>query len=110
MGEKTGDAEVKANLQPSFYVREIDSRCPKGYCLLAKKDKENTYWVPRDETFNKDKNKAKPHNFSSSANQPQTQDLKKNKRGCRGGHLATAVNAIKVAKKDEDKAKDLNHL
>ncbi len=36
--EKAGDVEAKANLQPPFNIREIDSRCPKSYCLLAKKD------------------------------------------------------------------------
>ncbi len=44
--EKTGNIEAKANLQPPFYVRDIDVRCPKGHHLLAKKDKEDTYWEP----------------------------------------------------------------
>ncbi len=70
--EKVGDVKVKANLQPPFYVREIDSRCPKDHRPLAKKDKENIYREPRDEASNKDKNKAKFHNSSASANQPQT--------------------------------------
>ncbi len=71
MVEKTGDVEAKANLESLFYVREIDSRCPKDYRSSAKKDKEDTYGEPRKEAFNKDKDKAKSHN-SSSANQPQT--------------------------------------
>ncbi len=54
--EKAGDAEAKANLQPPFYVREIDSRCPNGHRPSAKK--ENTYWEPRDKA-SKDKDKAK---------------------------------------------------
>ena len=41
--EKAGDAKAKANLQPPFYVREINSRCPKSHHPLAKKDKEDTY-------------------------------------------------------------------
>ncbi len=76
---------------------------------MAKKDKENTYCKPRNKASNKDKDKIKSHN-SSSANQPQTQALKKDKRGCRGGHLATGVNTTEVAKKDKDKAKDLSHI
>ncbi len=107
--EKVGNVEAKTNLQSPFYVREIDSRCPKGHRLSAKKNKEDTYEEPRDEAFNKNKDKAKSHN-SSSTNQPQTQAPKKDKRGCRGGHLATGVNAIEVAKKDKDKAKDLSHV
>ncbi len=74
MVEKAGNVEIKANLQPPFYIREIDSKCPKAHRLLAKKDKEDTYWEPRNEASNKDKDKAKSHN-SSSANQPQTQVL-----------------------------------
>ncbi len=40
--EKAGDAKAKANLQPPFYIRKIDSRCPKGHHPSAKKDKEDT--------------------------------------------------------------------
>ncbi len=107
--EKAGDVKTKANLQPPFYIREIDSRCLKSYCLLAKKDKKDTYWEPHDKASNKDKDKAKSHNSSSSANQPQTQAPKKDKR-CRGGHPATKVNVTEVAKKDKNKAKDLSHV
>ncbi len=110
MIEKVGNVEAKANLQSSFYVREIDSRCPKDHRPSAKK--ENIYWEPRNEAF-KDKNKTKSQ-ISSSANQPQTQAPKKDKRDrCRGyrDHLATGVNATKVAKKDKDKApKNLSHV
>ncbi len=67
MLEKASDVEAKTNLQSPFYIREIDFRCPKSFRLLAKKDKENTYWEPRDEA-SKDKNKAKSHNSSASAN------------------------------------------
>ncbi len=42
--EKASDIEIKANLQPPFYVREIDSRCPKDHRLSAKKDMENLYY------------------------------------------------------------------
>ncbi len=72
-----------------------------------KKDKEDTYWEPRNETF-KDKDKTKFHN-SSLTNQPQTQAPKKDKH-CQRGHLAIGINAIKVAKKDNNKAKDLSHV
>ncbi len=41
--EKVVNAEAKANLQPPFGTREIDSRCPKGYRLLVKKDKDDAY-------------------------------------------------------------------
>ncbi len=41
--EKARDVEAKSNLQPLFYVREINAKCPKGYHPLVKKDKEDTY-------------------------------------------------------------------
>ncbi len=69
MVEKVGDVEVKVNLQQPFYVREIDSKCSKSYCPLAKKDKEDIYREPQNET-SKDKDKTNSHNFSTSANQP----------------------------------------
>ncbi len=56
--EKAGDVEAKANLQPLFYVRDIDVRCPKGHRLSAKKDKDHIYREPQNEA-SKDKNKAK---------------------------------------------------
>ncbi len=106
--EKADNAEAKANLQPLFYVRDIDARCPKGHCPLAKKDKEDTYREPQNEA-SKDKDKAKSHNSSTSANQPQTQAPKKDKHGRRGGHPATGVNATEVAKKDKA-PKDLSYI
>ncbi len=80
----------------------------KGHRPSVKKDKQDTYWEHRDKV-SKNKKKAKSQNFSST-NQPQTQALKKNKLGRRGGHPATGINATKVAKKDKDKAKDLSHV
>ncbi len=108
MVEKTGDIEAKNNLQPSFYVRKINAKCPKGHHPLFKKDKKDTYREHRDEA-SKNKEKTKFHN-SSFANQLQTQAPKKDKCGCRGGYLAIRVNVTKVAKKDKDKAKDLSHV
>ncbi len=103
--EKSGNVETKANLQPPFYVRDINIRCPKGHRLSAKKDKEHTYWEPRNEV-SKDKAKS---NSSASANQPQTQAPKKDKCGRRGGHPATGVNATEIAKKDKA-LKDLSYI
>ena len=105
--EKAGDVEAKANLQPPFYVREIDSKCPKSYCSLDKKDKEDANREHRDKA-SKDKDKAKSH-IPFSANQPQAQASKK-RQGRREGPSATGVNATKVAKKSKDKAKDLRHV
>ncbi len=107
--EKTVDVEVKTNLQPPSETREINSKCPKGYRLSVKKDKDNAYQKHCDEASNKNKDKAKSHN-SSSTNQPQTQVAKKDKLGRWGDYLATKINAIKVAKKDKDKTKDLSHV
>ena len=70
--EKTVDVEAKAGLQPLFGTKKIDSRCPKGYRLLIKKDKDNTYWEYCNEASNRDKKKVKSYNSSFSANQPQT--------------------------------------
>ncbi len=111
MVERGGDVKAKANLQLPFYIREIDFRCPKSYCPLAKKDKEDTYQEPRNEA-SKDKDKAKSHNSFTSANQPQTYAPKKDKHGHwgdHGGHLATGINVTKVAKKDKA-PKDLSHI
>ncbi len=106
--EKTSDAEVKANLQTSFYVRDINARCPKGHRPSATKDKEDTYWEPQNKA-SKDKDKAKSHSSSASANQPQTQAPKRDKRGRQGGHPTTRVNATEGAKKDKA-SKDLSHI
>ncbi len=109
--EKAGDVEAKANLQPPFYIRDIDVRCPKGHRPSAKKDKEDTYREPQNEA-SKDKDKVKSHSSSTSANQPQTQAPKKDKRGRRrghGGHPATGVNATEVVKIDKA-PKDLSHV
>ncbi len=111
MVKKVGDAEAKANLQSSFYVREIDSRCPKSHHLWAKKDKKNTYREPQNEA-SKDKDKAKSYSSSTSTNQPQIQAPKKDKSGCQGGHrghLAIRVNVTEVVKKDKVQ-KDLSHI
>ena len=51
------------------------------------------------------------HNLSSFINQPQTQasnSKKRQKKRLRS--LATGINAIEVAKKDKDKAKDLSYV
>ncbi len=106
--EKAGDIEVKTNLQPPFYVRDIDVRCPKDHRPLVKKDKEDTYREPQNEA-SKDKDKAKSNSSSASANQPQTQAPKTDKRGRWRGHLATGVNATELAKKDKA-LKDLSHI
>ncbi len=108
MVEKAGDANAKANVQPPFYVRDIDARCPKGLRPLAKKEKENTYQEPQNEAF-KDKDKVKSHSSSTFANQPQTQVPKKDKRGRWGSHPATGVNATKVVKKNKA-LKDLSYI
>ncbi len=67
--ENVDDVEAKANLQPPFYIKEIDFKYPKSHCPLVKKDKKDTYWKLRNEAFNKDKDKAKSHNSSASSNQ-----------------------------------------
>ncbi len=109
MAEKAGDIEAKANLQPPFYVREIDSKHPKGHRPSAKKDKEDTYQESCNEA-SKDKDKVKSQT-SSSTNQPQTQAPKKDKRGCGGGQPVTGVNTTEVPKKDKDNTlKDLSHV
>lgn len=56
--KKAIDVETKTSLQLLSGTRKIDSRCPKNYKLLVKKDKDEAnqeYW---------DGDKAKPHNFS----------------------------------------------
>ncbi len=113
MGQKVVDIEAKASLQPPSGTREIDSRCPKRYKPLVKKDKDDAYRKQCDEAFNRDKEKAKSHNLLSSTNQPQTQAFnskKRQRKGQRRGRPATGVNTTKVAKKNKDKAKDLSHI
>ena len=63
--EKVGDTKAKANLQPPFYIRGIDSWCPKDYCPLVKKDKKDANWEHCNKTFSKNKEKTKFHNPSS---------------------------------------------
>ena len=70
MVEKAGDIKANPNLQPLFYIKEIDSKCPKGYRSLVKKDKTNGNREHHNEASSKDKKKAKFYN-PSSANQPQ---------------------------------------
>ncbi len=67
MVKEVDDAEAKVNLQSPFYIREIDSKCPKDHRLSIKKDKKNTYREPQNE-ISKNKDKAKSHSFSTSAN------------------------------------------
>ena len=111
MVEKAIDAEAKASLQPPSGTRKIDSRCPERYKPLVKKNKDNAYWEQYNKAFNRDKEKAKSHNLSSFANQSQIQasNSKKCQRKGREG-LATRVNAIKVAKKNNNKIKDLSYI
>ena len=110
MVEKVVNAETKAGLQPHSIIREIDSRCPKKYRPLVKKDQDNAYQEHCNEASNKNKKKAKSHPLFF-ANQPQTQASKKNKHHrIRQGYLATEVNATEVVKKDKDKVRDLSHI
>ncbi len=74
---------------------------------MVKKDKDDTNWKHQDET---PKNNTKSYN-SFFANQPQTQASKKDKRrSYQGDYPVTGVNVTKVAKKDNDKAKNLSHI
>ena len=70
MIEKVADIKAKTNLQPSFIVGRIDSKCPKGYYLLIKRKKEDANWEHRNEAFSNNKKKAKSYN-PFSANQSQ---------------------------------------
>ncbi len=104
--EKAGDVETKTNLQPLFYVRDINARCPKSHHPSGEKDKEDTY----QESCNKVSIKDKAKSYSSTfANQPQTQPAKKDKCGRRRGHLVIGVNVTMVVKKDKA-LKDLSHI
>ena len=108
--EKTGDVEAKANLQPPFYIKDIDSsKCPKSYCPLVKKDKEDANRENYKDASNKDKEKAKFYN-PFFTNQPQAQASKKREKNQWGSPPAPGINATEVAKKDKDKAKDLSHV
>ena len=90
-------------------IREIDSKCPKKHRPSVKQDKDDAYQEHRKEA-SKDKEKTKSY-LLFSANQPQTQASKKDKRHRSWrDHPATKVNATEVAKKNKDKAKDLSHI
>ncbi len=110
MVEKAVNIEAKVSLQLPSKTRKIHSRCPRGYRLLVKKDKDDANRKHQD--GDKDKNKAKSHNLSFANCQLQTQTSKKNKchENCRRGHPATEINITKVAKKDKDKAIDLSYI
>lgn len=66
MVKKSGNVEVKANLQLFFYIRKITSRYPKDYLLLVKNNNKDIYCEPHNKT-SKDKEKAKSHNSSSTS-------------------------------------------
>ncbi len=73
--EKAGDVEAK-DLQPPFYVRDINARYPKNHRPPANKDKEDTYREPQNEA-SKEKDKVKSHISSASTNQQLlTQSIK----------------------------------
>ena len=53
------------------------------------------------------------NHFPVNISQPKTQASKKDKRhqkNCQGGHSVIRINAIKVLKKNKDKAKDFGHI
>ncbi len=106
--EKAVNEEAKARIQSPSKTKKIDSRYPKSYWSLDKKNKDDANQEHRDKVF-KDKKKAKSHN-SSFDNQPQIYVSKKHYRSWWGGYPATGVNVIKVIKKDKDKVKDLSHI
>lgn len=106
MIEKVGDGKAKANLQPTSYVRKIDSKCLKSHSLSSKKDKKDIQGKHHNEA-SKDREKAKSCT-PSITNQPQ--DSKKRHRGYQGNCSATEVNTTKVVKKEKFKAKDLSHV
>ena len=58
--ENAVNVKVKACLQSPFKTREIDSRCPKKYKPLVKKDKDNPYQKQRNKASNRDKKKLSP--------------------------------------------------
>lgn len=107
--KKTVDTKVKSTLQPLSGTRKINSRYPKGYKSLVKKNKEND---SNQEPQNGNKDKTKSHNPFSTNSQPQIQAFKKNKRhrNRRGGQLATKINTTKMAKKDKDKVENLSYI
>ena len=104
--KKVVDIETKVNLQLSSKTREIDSKYPKSYKPLAKKDKNKTNWEYWDG------NKTKSYNLPLANSQFQIQASKKNKHyeNRQRGHLATKINTIKVGKKNKNKAQNLSHI
>lgn len=100
MVKKAINTKAKASLQPSSGTREINSRYPKKYKPLVKKDKNDANQEHRNEVSNKDKDIAKFHNLSFANSQPQTQISKKHQGSWQEGYPATGVNATKVAKYD----------
>lgn len=74
--EKVINIKVKASLQPSYKIMEINFRYPNDYKPSAKKDKDKTNWNHQD------RDKTKSHNLSSAninQSQTQAQAFKKNK-------------------------------
>ncbi len=49
MVEKSVNIKAKAKLQSPSKAKEIDSRYPRGYRLLVKKDKDNANWEHQNE-------------------------------------------------------------
>lgn len=105
--EKAINAEVKTGLQSSPETRKIDSKCPRDYWPLIKKDKEQEITLD---------DKTKSYNSLANIGQPQTltEVFKKNNRhDSRQGYLAIRVNETEISKKNKNKnknKKDLSHI
>lgn len=107
--KKTIDVEVKISLQPPSEIKNIEARCPNSY-QLTKKDQFSR-------NHQDDKAKCSYNTFLANTSQPQIQNQaqtfredKQYQKSQKKGHLATRVNTTKVAKKGQDKTKDLSYI
>ena len=81
--KKTVAADAKANLQPSYYSRDMDNRCPKGNCLsytnLSKHQSSYDDHPKKEQPQNPQVQKKLTQPLSSDSPRPDSNETSENK-------------------------------
>ena len=121
--EKTIDAEAKASLQPSSFVRDMDQRCPQGsrpaHATVAKLQAS---WDPRNDSSEKAPAQHKPphssHPYSSRSENGETSEKnarkEKKKRHrreqARRGSISTSANGVNTTNVNGRARRELSQI